>query len=182
MRPPPKKKKADPVLAADWNLLIDAITARTPCPSAGLELTFTSSGFTYRSRPSASSTPPSCGSFQVFTKVNDGEEQPNLIVGKGVAGKDSIDETDLGSLDSNYGMNIYVKVTLDGTEGTYESEVIAQAEDAEDDDETTHVLIGTVKDKGGINQAACGPISVTVCRNWFASESPYYGITVTTAS
>ena len=182
MRPPPKKKKADPVLAADWNLLIDAITARTPCPSAGLELTFTSSGFTYRSRPSASSTPPSCGSFQVFTKVNDGEEQPNLIVGKGVAGKDTIDETDLGSLESNYDMNVYVQVTLDGTEGTYESEVIAQAEDAENDDETFHVLIGTVDDKGSIFQEACGPISITVCRNWFASEAPYYGITVSAAS
>ena len=182
MRPPPKKKKDDPVLAADWNLLIDAITARTPCPSVGLELTFTSSGFTYRARPTAASAPSTpCESFQVFTKTNDGQDEPNLFVSEGTAGEDTIDETDLDTLESNYGMKVYVKITLDDSEGTYETEVIAQAEDAESDDETAYVLIGTVDDKGGISQAACGPISIVVCRNWFASESPYYGMTVTTA-
>lgn len=181
MRPPPKKKKDDPVLATDWNLLIDAITARTPCPSAGLELTFTSSGFTYRSRSTATSTPPSCGSFQIFTKTHAGQDKTNLFVSKGTAGNDTIDETDLGSLESNYGMNVYLKVTLNGSTGTYRSEVIVQAEDAENDEETTYILIGTVDDEGSISQEACGPISIIVCRNWFASEAPYYGITATPA-
>lgn len=56
MRLPQKKKPGDPVLASDWNLLLDAIAARTPRPGAGLELIASSGGFAY-SRPSPSSAP-----------------------------------------------------------------------------------------------------------------------------
>ena len=47
MRLPQKKKPGDPVLASDWNLLLEAIAARTPRPGAGLELTSSSGGFAY---------------------------------------------------------------------------------------------------------------------------------------
>ena len=56
MRLPQKKKAGDPVLASDWNLLLDAIAARTPRSGAGLELIASSGGFAY-SRPSALSSP-----------------------------------------------------------------------------------------------------------------------------
>lgn len=56
MRLPQKKKPGDPVLASDWNLLLDAIAARTPRPGAGLELIASSGGFAY-SRPSPLSAP-----------------------------------------------------------------------------------------------------------------------------
>jgi hypothetical protein len=59
MRLPQKKKPGDPVLAADWNLLLDAIAARTPRPGSGLELIASSGGFAY-SRP-ATATPPHAG-------------------------------------------------------------------------------------------------------------------------
>ena len=49
MRMPQKKKPGDPVLAADWNMLLDAISARTPMPGAGLELIASSGGFAYSS-------------------------------------------------------------------------------------------------------------------------------------
>lgn len=49
MRIPQKKKPRDPVLAADWNMLLDAISARTPMPGAGLELIASSGGFAYSS-------------------------------------------------------------------------------------------------------------------------------------
>ena len=48
-RLPPKKKPRDPVLASDWNMLIDAISARTPMPGAGLDLRASSGGFAYSS-------------------------------------------------------------------------------------------------------------------------------------
>lgn len=62
MRLPEKKKPGDPVLAADWNLLLEAIAARTPRPGQGLELVAVSGGFAY-SRPGnaahrAQSLPP----------------------------------------------------------------------------------------------------------------------------
>ncbi|MCX6866619.1 MAG: hypothetical protein NTV46_10460 [Verrucomicrobia bacterium] len=47
MRLPEKKKPGDPVLAADWNLLLEAIEARTPRSGAGLELVSSSGGFAY---------------------------------------------------------------------------------------------------------------------------------------
>jgi hypothetical protein len=179
MRLPPKKRPGNPILASDWNALIDALAARTPRPSSGMELTFSSGGFAYRAqKPPSSNAPPSCGSFRVFTRIDDGQTKPTLIVGEGTAGKDAISETDLGSLASNYGMKIYLQVTFDGSDGTYESEVIAQPDEAQSDDETIYFLIGTVNDEGGITQNACGPISILVCRNWFAAEAPFYGITV----
>ena len=55
-RLPEKKKPGDPVLAADWNSLLDAIAARTPRPGAGLELIASSGGFAY-SAPGATLIP-----------------------------------------------------------------------------------------------------------------------------
>ena len=50
-RLPQKKKRGDPILAEDWNTLLDAIAARTPRPGTGLELIASSGGFAY-SQPS----------------------------------------------------------------------------------------------------------------------------------
>ena len=50
MRLPPKKRPGNPVLASDWNTLIDAVEARTPRPGSGMELVSTSGGFTFRVR------------------------------------------------------------------------------------------------------------------------------------
>ena len=51
MRLPQKKKPGDPVMAEDWNLLLDAITARTPRSGNGLKLICSSGGFAYSSSP-----------------------------------------------------------------------------------------------------------------------------------
>ena len=50
MRLPPKKRPGNPILASDWNTLIEALEARTPRPSAGLDLISMSGGFAYRVR------------------------------------------------------------------------------------------------------------------------------------
>ena len=55
-RLPDKKKRGDPVLASDWNDLLDAVAARTPRPGTGLEFTASSGGFAY-SAPAASLIP-----------------------------------------------------------------------------------------------------------------------------
>ena len=51
MRLPQKKKPGDPVMAEDWNVLLDAITARTPRSGNGLKLICSSGGFAYSSPP-----------------------------------------------------------------------------------------------------------------------------------
>lgn len=58
MNLPPKKSPGNPILASDWNLMVDALAARTPRPSASLEIVSTSGGFSYRSRQLAASAGP----------------------------------------------------------------------------------------------------------------------------
>lgn len=55
-RLPQKKKPGDPILAEDWNTLLDAIAARTPRSGTGLELIASSGGFAY-SQPSTALVP-----------------------------------------------------------------------------------------------------------------------------
>ena len=56
MNLPPKKRPGNPILATDWNTMVDALAARTPRPSATLEIVSTSGGFSYRARHGAGST------------------------------------------------------------------------------------------------------------------------------
>ena len=53
MHLPPKKRPGHPILAADWNLLIDALEARTPRPGPGMEIVSSTGGFTFRVKSSA---------------------------------------------------------------------------------------------------------------------------------
>jgi len=53
MRLPSKKRPGNPILASDWNLLIDALQARTPRPSHDMEIVSSSGGFSYRLRRTA---------------------------------------------------------------------------------------------------------------------------------
>ena len=73
MRLPPKKRPGNPILASDWNTLIEALEARTPRPSAGLELISVSGGFAYRVRKSSASessvgTPCPFGEITTWTE------------------------------------------------------------------------------------------------------------------
>jgi len=64
MNLPPKKNRGDPILARDWNLLIDAVAARTPRTGSGLHLSQTAAGFAYQfpAWPQAQrATPPPFG-------------------------------------------------------------------------------------------------------------------------
>jgi hypothetical protein len=76
MRLPLKKKPGDPVLAEDWNLLLDAIAARTPRPGNGLELIASSGGFAY-SRPGPPAAPfQHLPPFAVIGIEKGGEDDP----------------------------------------------------------------------------------------------------------
>ena len=74
MRLPPKKIPGNPILASDWNTMVDALAARTPRPSASLEIVSTSGGFSYRARHGAGSTGnavPECPFGQIVTWVEE---------------------------------------------------------------------------------------------------------------
>ena len=72
MKLPPKKNPGNPILASDWNTLVDAIAARTARPSAGLEVVSSSGGFSYRVRQVAGGpgvAAPDCPFGQIITWV-----------------------------------------------------------------------------------------------------------------
>lgn len=54
MNLPSKKRPGNPVLASDWNQLVDAVAARTPRRSHSLDLVHSSGGFYYRAKAVAS--------------------------------------------------------------------------------------------------------------------------------
>jgi hypothetical protein len=72
-------------------------------------------------------------------------------------------------------------ITIDGSTGEVTSrwlEIVGGL--SEGDDSTFYVEIGTVAFEEGVFTAAnsrYGPITATICRNWFAAEAPYYGVT-----
>jgi hypothetical protein len=86
MRLPPKKRPGNPILASDWNALIEALEARTPRPSAGLELIWVSGGFAYRVRQMAGGgeTSSASASIRPFGEIitwQDGETKKTGIRG-----------------------------------------------------------------------------------------------------
>ena len=72
MRMPQKKMPGDPVLATDWNLLLDAIAARTPCHGNGLEFIASSGGFSYSLPPPKGETPTPPPPFSVIAIAKSG--------------------------------------------------------------------------------------------------------------
>lgn len=78
---------------------------------------------------------------------------------------------------------VYGKITI-GADGIPETAEVLQGEDLPDDSGTEyHREIGRFHVEGtgedavlSITQTRCGPLEATVCRNWFAAEAPFYGV------
>jgi hypothetical protein len=73
MQLPQKKKPGDPIMAEDWNLLLDAIAARTPRPGDGLKLIASSGGFAY-SKPGQKFNLPGQPPFSVIAIEKSGSK------------------------------------------------------------------------------------------------------------
>lgn len=117
-----------------------------------------------------------CSNLALLTSRATPADTPNLVISAGQVGDKVIEEKTLGTIDSNKGKNIFVKVTLNGTDGTYEVDIVNTSPVISAT--VKSFLLGVVDDQGRIYQYACGPVSVQVCRNWYAGAPPYYGITV----
>ena len=117
MKLPPKKKRGDPVLAADWNTMVEALAARTPRPCSGMELVCTSSGFLYRPRQLAgASGGTTCRAFFALETHNVGDT-PHLFLATGqvMGGTGNLTpEIDLGPLDSPPEENLFVWLEITG--------------------------------------------------------------------
>jgi hypothetical protein len=72
MKLPEKKRPGDPVLASDWNMLLDAIAARTPRSGNGLRFIETSGGFSYSLPPPPAGGPRGQAPFSVIAIAKSG--------------------------------------------------------------------------------------------------------------
>lgn len=168
MRLPQKKKPGDPVLASDWNLLLDAIAARTPRPGSGLELIASSGGFAY-SKPAAVSAPhaglPPFGVIGIEKKdsgflvtVKEGwviERQPKSEASPAVkfhapkAGDKGLDSIPRPQISMSMGDTLWCKFATDPMGAITESpEVFA----ASDDQEGKHYYTEDPEGSGGNGQ------------------------------
>ena len=187
MRLPDKKRPGNPVLASDWNLLLDAIAARTPRPSPGLELVQASGGFAYRMRRVAAgdsgSAPTACRAFYA-TEVREVSDVPHLflVTGQVMGGEGNLTpEIDLGAIDEdNPPDDGFVWLEISG-EGEVVDDVLLpgfEVQDAEvgsgaempsntvptanSPSGTVHVLLGEWHD-GEFRPVRCGNIQVGFC-------------------
>lgn len=91
MRLPAKKRPGNPVLASDWNLMIDALQARTPMPAHNAELVASTCGFTYRFRQSSSQSAVQSGQpFAEIISWNEGNTRKTGIRGGAVYAGDKV--------------------------------------------------------------------------------------------
>ena len=187
MRLPPKKRPGNPILASDWNMLLDALAARTPRPSAGLELVSTSGGFIYRVRTVAAGGSSVQGDpFAEIITYKDGEVSKTGIRGGVVYAGDKVWNVDhrelnleasgtfLVWLEIGVTANVEDDVLLPGLE-TSSTPVWQQAEDDYPDQAipeapsgsgTAIVAIGTLQIEDGkakLTPAGRGSIRIDHC-------------------
>jgi hypothetical protein len=148
-RLPEKKKRGDPILAEDWNTLLDAIAARTPRPGTGLELIASSGGFAY-SHPGGlfiprQSLPPfsvigiekGASSYQVIIKEGwvierkpKSEDVPTVKFHMPKSGEDRLDMIPRPKIAMNLGDTLWCKYQTDTMgEVSGEPEVIVASND-----------------------------------------------------
>jgi hypothetical protein len=84
MRLPGKKRSGNPILASDWNMLIDALEARTPRPGTGVELVAMTGGFTYRVRRIGSGGGSAGSAICPFGEIIDVDDETSFS--KGIRG------------------------------------------------------------------------------------------------
>jgi hypothetical protein len=107
------------------------------------------------------------GNCNGFALSNTGTE---IKVSAGNAGEQVVAETTVA-----YGDSVYLRITLDGTDGTYTA---AFASSYSSSESVISVLLGSSTSEGVITQNHCGIVAVEVCRLWFAGEAPYYTFSI----
>jgi hypothetical protein len=148
-RLPPRKKRGDPVLAEDWNAMLDAIASRTPRPGTGLELIASSGGFAYsRTGPGLAPTPAlppfavigiekKDGGYRVTVKEGwvierkpKSGDTPTVKFHIPKVGEETLDTIPRPQIAMSFGDTLWCKIVTDEMgEISEEPEILAAAED-----------------------------------------------------
>jgi hypothetical protein len=131
-----------------------------------------------RAKPNVSS----CSAF----RLGMGEAPNQLTVTEstilGVIPGDFVDGKKIFTIASTDG-KIYGKITIAADGEPTNAQVLQGAEVPANTGADHHIEIGTFRVEGtgpdavlSFSQTKCGPLDATVCRNWFAAEAPYFGV------
>lgn len=119
----------------------------------------------------------SCGNFKLYAKTEN--ETTNVMIGNGQVGSEFLSEESMGTLNSLKGQLIFLLVTLNDSAGTYTVEAQNGGTFPTASDSEKAIYVGKVTESGAIEQGACGPFDVTVCRRLYVAEAPYHTLSVT---
>lgn len=120
-----------------------------------------------------------CIGFGLYKKsggvwVNSGTVNGEVPNGFGDDGK---------SIASGGSGDVWVEVVINEETGEIVSTAVTGGGETPEDDETTfYYTLGRYEFVDGspeVTNYGCGSVEVTICRNWFAAEAPFYGVTIT---
>jgi hypothetical protein len=185
-------RKGDPVKAEDYNAIraaLQSLIQRTknlqiqPSVDIGVKTDGTQGQLLYLKKASRGN--PSGVSCSAF-RLGMGEAPNQLTVTEstilGVIPGDFVDGKKIFTIASTDG-KIYGKITIGADGEPTNAQVLQGAEVPANTGADHHIEIGTFRVEGNgpdavlsFSQTKCGPLNATVCRNWFAAEAPYFGV------
>lgn len=170
MKLPQKKKIGDPILASDWNLLIDAITARTPRSGIGLNFTATAGGFSYSAPPATTQSDAGQPPFSVIAiekygeggyykltlkegwlieRVTDTYGVTSVVFHMPAYASVALDTTPRPQIVMTFGETLWCKYVLTGGSIASPPELIVSANTPADSTGTSHVKLIKLEDDDG---------------------------------
>jgi hypothetical protein len=124
----------------------------------------------------------SCVGLALYTKVVGGVNQvwigAGTVAGQVPSGFDPINGKFIASGGSGY---VLARIQINGETGQLQSaEINSGGSIPSDTDDTFYYSLGFYQYVGTsptVQNYGCGSLDVTICRNWFAAEPPYYNVT-----
>lgn len=182
-------KRGDKLRAADLQSLADAVRANRVLPGAGIRITGSPNGTTVAvaGAPGKGLILQQCKPFELRVLEVDGDKMIRLYPST-LAGATAID---LGFKDDDNASPYYFppetsqvfgKITIDETNGEItERSIVAASAMPANTSSVFCVSIGYIASGTDTAAPSCGnnrygPINATICRNWYATAAPYYGV------
>jgi hypothetical protein len=113
-----------------------------------------------------------CGNLSLFLKNG------SVMISPGQVAGELVEEKSLGSLSSLKEKFIAAKISINGTTGKLSHSIETLSSIPGYSDTEQYLAIGRITEDREIVQMICGPISVIVCRNWYAGKEPYFGMSI----
>jgi len=105
---------------------------------------------------------------------------PGIVAGQLPSGMDPIEGKNIANGGSG---DVWAEVVVNQTTGSVTSVNVTGGSNTPDNSDTSFYLtLGYYEyngDSSSVSNYGCGSVDATICRNWFAAEAPFYGVTMT---